>query len=207
MAPSGKAAVNVNGTTIHTGFRIPVSKDRLVPYKKLEGEPLRTMQSEFASVKMLIIDEYSMISQKLFTELEARCREAKSNEEPFGGMAVILVGDPAQLSPVAGTSLWHLPPRQLPTNRQLQAKMLYELFQDTVKLEGSNRIIDENGDGDKQFFESFLESLRNGTIQIEQWNIFNSKVTKEAHRARLLQSGSFFSFFNNYIYLLCLLLY
>jgi hypothetical protein len=54
----------------------------------------------------VIIDEFSMLRQKELHWVDLRLRQAKGNNEPFGGLTGVLSGDTAQLPPVKGNSLW-----------------------------------------------------------------------------------------------------
>ena len=103
VALSGKAASQVSGETIHTGFGIPVAPGTLAP---LKGEKLRTMRDKFANYKCVILDEYSMANSAMVGKINKRLQQLFCNTKPFGGLAVILVGDPGQLPPIIGLPLW-----------------------------------------------------------------------------------------------------
>ena len=58
----------------------------------------------------MIIDEYSMVSQVLLAQIDKRLRQATGkNNTYFGGISIILVGDPGQLLPVGGSPLYNFP--------------------------------------------------------------------------------------------------
>ena len=71
-APTGGAAYNVLGQTLHSLLGIPVKGD----FKDLEGQRLRTMQEALAGVDYFIIDEMSMVGRKLFGKVDRRLRQA-----------------------------------------------------------------------------------------------------------------------------------
>lgn len=70
-APTGVAAFNVNGYTLHSLFCLPVKGD----FKALEGKRLQTIQQSMAGVDYIIIDEMSMVGRKMFGQLDRRLRQ------------------------------------------------------------------------------------------------------------------------------------
>ncbi len=71
-APTGVAAFNVNGYTIHSLLSIPVRGD----FKPLDGSRLHTIQQTLKDIDYLIIDEMSMVGRKLFGQVDRRLRQA-----------------------------------------------------------------------------------------------------------------------------------
>ncbi len=141
MAPSGKASANIGGETIHRSLKIGVKRGFSSGKSPLQGKQLSDLQQEFKDINTIICDEYTMISCKLFNQMNQRCQQAKNNmTKPFGGMTVILVGDPGQLPPVSGKPLWtHLKPSDMD---ELGSQGLYlkHYFHFAIKLEGSNQL-------------------------------------------------------------------
>jgi PIF1-like helicase len=102
LAPTGKAASVINGSTLHNkdgGLALPMSPS---PYTPLNPEALTKAQERFANLKLVIIDEYSMLKQRELFDVHWRLVEISGLNELFGGYAVLLVGDPAQIAPVLG---------------------------------------------------------------------------------------------------------
>ncbi|XP_059064701.1 uncharacterized protein LOC131856793 [Cryptomeria japonica] len=97
LAPTGIAAYNIQGTTIHAGLRIPIKE-----MHPLIGKALFTFQECFRHVKYLLIDEMSFLGPKLLLKIDSCLRQAfpDKQHEPFGGLSIILVGDLGQLPPV-----------------------------------------------------------------------------------------------------------
>jgi hypothetical protein len=72
----------------------------------LKNEKLKDLQDKFKNCKFLIIDEFSLLSQVMIAKIDARLRQMKPEIDlNFGGISVILAGDPAQLFSVLATQL------------------------------------------------------------------------------------------------------
>uniref|UniRef100_UPI00358E7FB6 uncharacterized protein n=1 Tax=Myxine glutinosa TaxID=7769 RepID=UPI00358E7FB6 len=105
-APTGVAAFNINASTIHSTFSISVGAK--LPYQPLGDEKINSLRSKLSSLQIIIIDEISMVDQKLITYVHGRLRQIKQCRDfsPFGNVSVIAIGDFYQLSPVKGKSLY-----------------------------------------------------------------------------------------------------
>jgi hypothetical protein len=103
-APTGIAASLLNnGHTINSLLRIPVSN-----FKPLKTNDIVLIQTKFMNVKILVIDEVSMMDYKLFFKVDQRLRQIMDKPDlPFGGISIILLGDFYQLPPVQG-SPWYV---------------------------------------------------------------------------------------------------
>jgi len=103
LAPTGAAARNIDGTTIHSGLRILINGNM----SPLNGENLRNSQLHFQKIRFIIIDKYSMVGTRLLCKIHRRLCEAKANsQEPFGGLNGYLFGDIRQLPPVKDTAIY-----------------------------------------------------------------------------------------------------
>ncbi|KAI3899770.1 hypothetical protein MKW92_052623 [Papaver armeniacum] len=87
MAPTGVAAFNIGGSTIH--HELAIIADKNLSYKKLEAERCRRMQVDFKDTKLIIIDEYSMIGRKMLANIDLRLRDIFSTSEPFGNVSIV----------------------------------------------------------------------------------------------------------------------
>ena len=103
-APTGTAARNVKGRTIHSLLKIPVSKYN--NYVPLHPHALQLLRVEFHGVHTLVIDEISMVSSMMVTMISRRLAEIYDNNSPFGGINIIVVGDIFQLRPVLGKAIY-----------------------------------------------------------------------------------------------------
>ena len=98
VAPTGKAAYNIKGTTIHRAFCIPASQR--IEYRELTKDKLNTIRSSFLTIQWIIIDEFSMVGNKMLEFIYLRLQEITGTKLPFGGVNVVCVGDLFQLQPV-----------------------------------------------------------------------------------------------------------
>ena len=101
---TGVAANLVSGQTINSLFRINIQGE----FIDLSGDSLRTLQDSMENVGYIILEEMSTIDQGLFGKIDRRLRQAfpHQSDQFFGGRSVILLGDFAQIPPVAGTPLY-----------------------------------------------------------------------------------------------------
>ena len=97
-APTGIAAFLIKGSTLHSLFHIPANQE--FTYKPLSSDVLNTYQCKFRNVKLLIIDEISMVGNKLFNYINRRLQQIIGTSAVFGGISVLAVGDLFQLKPV-----------------------------------------------------------------------------------------------------------
>ncbi|KAK3094305.1 hypothetical protein FSP39_000082 [Pinctada imbricata] len=97
-APTGTAAHNISGTTLHSAFLLPLGQAK--SYIKLSDDKRNALRTKAGTLKMLIIDEISMVGSDILLQIHYRLCEIKSSSEPFGGISVIVFGDLYQLPPV-----------------------------------------------------------------------------------------------------------
>ena len=104
LAPTGVAAFNVNGCTLHSALRLPTKGE----IKSLEGDALRQLQESLAEVEYIIIDEMSMVGRKMFGQVDQRLRQAfpRCGDKVLGGRSCLLFGDFGQLPPVMDLPLY-----------------------------------------------------------------------------------------------------
>ncbi len=95
-APTGVAALNVEGQTIHSLFRLPIG---LIAESEIEqSDATRRILN---AIQTLVIDEISMVNADLMDAIDRSLRQARGKRGiPFGGVQVVMFGDPYQLAPV-----------------------------------------------------------------------------------------------------------
>lgn len=94
VAPTGVAALNVGGQTIHSFFKMPfdIDLDELrVDYK---------LREILRNIDTVVIDEVSMVRVDLMEAISRKLQIARKNDEPFGGVQMVMFGDLYQLPPV-----------------------------------------------------------------------------------------------------------
>lgn len=140
-APTGVAARNVMGYTLHSIFRLPVQHGYEPDFHELPTYALKKLREMFKNVHTVIIDEISMVSSKYFYYIHQRLCSIANNDLPFGNFNVILFGDFYQLRPVRGryvftdNILWPLfSPYILDTNKRQQGNNTFISLLNRVRL-------------------------------------------------------------------------
>ena len=110
-APTGVAAFNIDGHTLHSLLALPTKGD----FKELEGKVLHQVQLAFRAVEYLIIDEMSMVGRKMFGQIDRRLRQVFPHhaDDVLGGCSCLLFGDFGQLPPVMDLPLYISQPLRL----------------------------------------------------------------------------------------------
>ncbi|KAJ2939993.1 hypothetical protein O0L34_g6705 [Tuta absoluta] len=109
-ASTGKAAVPIGGTTVHSAFRLTSSRVT----KLLSAENLQAYRNVFVGVKVVFIDEISMLSAAVLGKINYRLQQITGvYDQAFGGIHMILCGDFRQLPPVRATPCYTVPHNQL----------------------------------------------------------------------------------------------
>ncbi|KAL9986219.1 hypothetical protein ACROYT_G000329 [Oculina patagonica] len=100
VAPTGKAAYNIQGSTIHTALAVPANQSLKI-YKKLDASRLNSLRCKFAGLKIIFIDEVSMVGNSMFNvQINKRLQDIIGTANDFGGVSIIAIGDLFQLQPV-----------------------------------------------------------------------------------------------------------
>lgn len=98
-APTGVAALNVGGQTIHSLFRLPIGV--IADHEIDQNDAVRKLLN---AMDTLVVDEVSMVNADLMDAMDRSLRQARQRpHDPFGGVQVVLFGDPYQLAPVPGS--------------------------------------------------------------------------------------------------------
>lgn len=113
VAPTGVAAINAEGMTIHSLFQLPPQLFLPTPEarKQLFSEMQMRVQKQrvLRNLELLVIDEVSMVRSDLLDTIDAVLRHIKHQpNHPFGGVQVLVIGDLFQLSPVAREEEWRM---------------------------------------------------------------------------------------------------
>jgi hypothetical protein len=110
VAPTGVAAINAGGMTIHSFFQLPFgpflpgNKQEAARQRRFSGEKIRLIQS----LDLLVIDEISMVRADVLDAIDDVLRRYRDHYKPFGGVQLLMIGDLHQLPPVVKDEEWHL---------------------------------------------------------------------------------------------------
>lgn len=170
LAPTGVAALNVQGETIHRFFKIPPSAD--IQTARMEAMT-RKKPDVYKQIDALIIDEISMVRADLFDCMDVFLQVIRRDRRPFGGVRVIGIGDLYQLPPVVTTA-----DRQAFLQRyktpyffsSLAYKNLHAM--DEIDFSELTTIYRQR---DKTFI-NLLNAIRNRNITSEQLDLVNTRI-------------------------------
>ena len=112
LAPTGIAAINAGGVTIHSFFQLPLSPyvpgaifeyddKKRFRFSKIKRDIIRTLD-------LLVIDEISMVRADLLDAIDSVMRRYREHNKPFGGVQLLMIGDLQQLAPVVKNEEWAL---------------------------------------------------------------------------------------------------
>ena len=158
-APTGLAAYNVGGVTAHRLFQLPIEHEgQSASYWSLPKASHKVMKTELQDLKMVIIDEVSMVSSLNLAYIHMRLNDIFESGEYFGGRNVLFVGDILQLPPVNGSPVF-----EKVTAKTLKYRLgsigTVNIWCDTVTYD--ELTINERQKTDQQFSE-MLDKVRRG---------------------------------------------
>lgn len=101
-APTGVAACNISGMTIHSWAGVGLGLDSVENMaKKIQGRGMDAVRQRWKNTEILVIDEISMLGADLFEKISEVGKLVRGDPRPFGGIQVVMCGDFFQLPPVA----------------------------------------------------------------------------------------------------------
>lgn len=176
LAPTGIAALNAGGSTIHSFFLLPFSP--FIPEHQVEQqmngsvvfENKSTLIRHFKhtkqrkqlmrSLELLVIDEVSMLRADLLDAMDWVLRNQRDINEPFGGVQVLFIGDLYQLPPIVRPEEWQVLQKHYATPHFFSAKVLQEHPMAFVELDKIFRQSDPT-------FIDMLNQFRTNTVTQE----------------------------------------
>ncbi|XP_051163759.1 uncharacterized protein LOC127283119 [Leptopilina boulardi] len=165
-ALSGKAAFLINGLTLHTAFALPISKcNQSMP--DLSSSIANTIREKMIDVKLLVIDEISMVGSTLLSRIDTRARQITGVDQSFGGMSVLAVGDLHQLPPVMDRPIY------MPANKIMRQKDDKFFTQALCNL-AMGKLTEQ----DKQLFSSRLVKNENEPKQLQFIRVKDKRMIK-----------------------------
>jgi len=176
LAPTGIAALNAKGVTIHSQFLLPFGAflpEKQRPLDVPEGafhdqdtltrrHPLNAVRRNvLREVDLLIIDEVSMLRADVLDAIDFRMRAVRQNRyQPFGGAQVLLIGDLYQLPPVVKDEEWRVMQRYYASMHFFESQVMRQHGYAHIELD---KIFRQQDDG----FIRILNNLRNNTVTAE----------------------------------------
>ncbi|GAB4032467.1 helix-turn-helix domain-containing protein [Spirosoma gilvum] len=168
VAPTGVAAINAGGVTIHSLFQLPfgplVPGSTLRESRKFNKEKIRLLRT----LDLLIIDEISMVRADILDGIDEVLRRYRNNSQPFGGVQLLLIGDMQQLPPVIRDEEWELLKPHYETGYFFGSKALSHTPYISIELTHIYRQADAR-------FISLLNSIREKTITRDQLAELNQR--------------------------------
>lgn len=176
-APTGVAALAIGGQTIHSLLRLPLG---IIGDRELGFIPKESL-AVLANLDALVIDEVSMVSADVVDAIDRRLRQAKRRRNsPFGGIQMIMFGDPYQLSPVvSGQAEKAYFTDHYRSPWFFDARVWSETEMTTFELDTIHRQADEE-------FRSVLNALREGRMEPDMGRMLNERGMREPDDAELI---------------------
>lgn len=166
VAPTGVAALNVQGQTIHSFFLL---KPGFVDFRQFKPGRRRI----YKALKLLIIDEISMVRADVFDAIDHTLRSARKNNKPFGGVQVCVIGDLFQLPPVVTGEEREIYAENYPSPFFFGAKGYTAAEFRKVEFADIHRQNDAN-------FIRILNAIRNGACDAATLEELNSRLHPKA---------------------------
>ncbi len=164
VAPTGIAASHIGGVTIHSFFSIGI-RDYIDDFYLDKLMQMKSVHERLSKLKVLIIDEVSMVSPGVFESMDKILRAIKFTDKPFGGVQLILSGDFFQLPPVSKewkeirfiwqTELWN----------KLDLKVAY--LEEKFRQDEDDMLV------------NILDEIRSGDVSQQSWEILEKKMTEK----------------------------
>jgi len=177
-APTGLAAYNVHGTTIHRALCLPVEHGKPSDYNRLNQEQLTTIRATLRNLKLVIIDEVSMVSSITLLYIHMRLTEIMYTDEYFGHISIVFFADFLQLPPVKVNQPF-IPVTYLEAKQRIGAIASIDLWQ---SFQYEELTVNMRQSGDKKYAE-ILSQLRVGQITDEEYKYLTDRLISPGHRA------------------------
>ncbi|KAL7302653.1 hypothetical protein TKK_0004714 [Trichogramma kaykai] len=168
-APSGKAAYLIGGVTCHHAFALPITQCGS-KMKDLSEDIANTIRSNFQFIKLIIIDEISMVGSNMFHKIDTRLRQIYGVNKSFGGISIITVGDLLQLPPVMDRPIYKYPSSSTLSN--LSINKLWDEF----KIYTLTKIMRQQNDIP---FIHLLNNMAHGTMIDKDFALLDTRITTE----------------------------
>lgn len=168
VAPTGVAAINAGGVTIHSFFQLPLSP--YVPNAKMEQRFAYSKEKRkiMRTIDMLVIDEISMVRSDVLDAVDNVMRRFREHDKPFGGVQLVMIGDLHQLTPVVRDEEEKILSEYYNTTYFFGSKALQSIDYVTIELHHVYRQQDES-------FLKILNDIRDGHPTADDLKTLNSR--------------------------------
>lgn len=188
-APTGVAAINAGGVTLHSLFQLPFGvylplhhvpessgnvqiTTRATLFKNLQLS--KSKRDLIQELELLIIDEVSMVRCDMLDAVDVILKSVRKNQRPFGGVQVLFIGDLYQLSPVAKGEEWKILQEYYHSPYFFDAKVILENPPLCIEL---TKIYRQN----EQVFIDLLNNVRNNVVTTADLTLLNSRLKPEGN--------------------------
>lgn len=171
VAPTGVAAINAKGVTIHSFFQLPFGP--ILPNTSQQNSTIqrrfnKTKINIIRSLDMVVIDEVSMVRADVLDGIDEVLRRYKDRNKPFGGAQLLMIGDVQQLSPVVRQNEWSLLQQHYATPYFFSSKVFAEANVVSVELKHIYRQQNED-------FIRILNEIRDDKLSDQSARILNKQ--------------------------------
>lgn len=213
LAPTGIAAINAGGVTIHSFFQLPFAP--YVPESSFSTDGKASYRYQYGkekiniirSMDLLVIDEISMVRADLLDAVDAVLRRFRDRNKPFGGVQLLMIGGLQQLSPVVKDDDWQMLSKYYDTPYFFSSQALKQTEYCTIELkkvyrqsDGNfldllNRIRENRCDGqvldalNRRYIPGFEPSKEEGCIRLVTHNYQAQRIND--HEMEQLPGRSF----------------
>ena len=171
VAPTGVAAINAKGVTIHSFFQMPfgpILPNQIANTSNAQRKFSKTKIDIIKSLDLVIIDEISMVRADLLDGIDQVMRRYKNRNKVFGGAQILMIGDLQQLSPVVRPNEWSLLQQHYNTVYFFSSKAYQEANVVSIELKHIYRQKNED-------FIKILNEVRNDNLSIASAKILNER--------------------------------
>lgn len=182
LAPTGVAAINAGGSTLHSFFQLPPSlfipeEPELMRAFQAEGlfRPMRKEKLKLIkTLDLVIIDEISMVRADLMDAVDDKLRTLRHSDKPFGGVQLLMIGDVHQLPPVVTAQEEPYMARAYPSPFFFHSRALRKVDYVTIQLTQVYRQQDPA-------FVSMLNDVRDGRFSDSTMRALNGRLFPKFH--------------------------
>jgi len=169
VAPTGVAAINARGVTIHSFFQLPPGPQ--IGFERINHEQMRFNKEKIniiRSLDLLVIDEISMVRADLLDAVDVVLRRFRTQSKPFGGVQLLMIGDLQQLPPIVKDDEREMLGGQYETPYFFSSRALRETSFISIELTHVFRQQDDR-------FIALLNKVRANNLDTDALNVLNQR--------------------------------